>query len=169
MEEQTERALSEKAEGVRLGRIVAMSPPEPPIRMLYVTRKLRKDIDALADSHDDRVAERYAQLIAAMERFVWDPNLPPNYLKWLDPKSDGLWEIKNRKPQPSIRVFGMFLLKDLLICTAISEREALGAKGSFAWKQIIHYARTEWNRLFTVKPIIGDHDSVYSNDDYLFK
>lgn len=163
--ERDSQALAERDEALSLGRIRAIEPPEPAIRMLYVTAKLWSEIDALADSDDDSVAERYAQLIAAMERFVWDENLPPNYLKPLQPKSDGLWEIRNRKPKPSIRVFGMFLIKDIFVCTAMSERKPLGEKGSFEWKQITRYARAEWNRLFTVKPIIGDRNDVYSNDD----
>lgn len=169
MSERDRQALVEKDLALELGRIQVVEPPEAAIRTMYVTEKLWSEIDAKADSEDDAVAVRAAQLIAAMERFVWDPNLPPNYLKPLDPAPDGLWEIRNRKPRPSIRVFGMFLFKDVLICTAFDEREPLGKKGSYEWKQITHYARTEWNRLFTVKPVIGDRNDVYSNNDEVFK
>ena len=68
-----------------------------------------------------------------LENFVTSREIDPKYLFLLYACHDCVWEIRSRKPSPSIRVLGMFPGKDRLISTNFAERSALGGWQSRAW------------------------------------
>lgn len=124
---------------------------------------------ALTMKHEDeRETQRYMALKASLERFVTNIHLESTYLKILRPHSDRVWEIVNKRPRPSLRVFGLFASRDVFIATNLQLRSVLGAVGNPAWKQEIRLAVFEWRQLFhkeqvmPLDPLEGNLDQVIS-------
>jgi len=77
--------------------------------------------------------------------------------------ADAVWEIRSRRDDPSIRVLGLFPIKDTFVSTNFALREALVEMRagklvdwqSRQWKNIKRMARAIWRKLFyTYQPII---------------
>lgn len=124
--------------------------------------------DELTAKHS-AVAEtaRYMALQARLEIFVSDNPITSTYLKPLRPLQDGVWEVVNKKPNPSLRVFGLFATRDVFIGTHIQLRNVLGGLGHPQWKAEIRRARFEWNQLFDCGPLIGELRQVVTGAVYV--
>ena len=108
-----------------------------------------------ADGADDAMEARMGTLQADLEVFVEGQTLGPKYLFLLYPASDGVWEIRSVRDDPSIRVLGLFADRDVFVATTLALREDLGGWQSREWKAIKRIARARWNVLFhTYPPII---------------
>lgn len=80
--------------------------------------------------------------------------LDPKYLFMLTPKRDAVWEIRCTRPDPQIRVLGLFAAKDVFVATHHELRSDLGTFESRAWKDAKRRARTEWQALaHTYQPL----------------
>ena len=116
---------------------------------------------------------RYMALRARLEHFVTSPVITKAYLKPLRPEADCVWEIVNRSPKPSLRVFGLFATRDVFVATNHQLRGALGGIDTPQWKQEIRQARSEWRRLFQddkvirFDPLRGRLDEVISGAVYV--
>ncbi len=119
---------------------------DPCIRKLYVERDLYIQIYRNRLGHPDE--EMYANLMADLDVYVTSTTLDQNYFKCLTPKTDGIWEIRSKRPYPQIRVFGMFADKDEFVATNLKTRDELGPKTSPEWKISIRTAKAIWRRLF---------------------
>jgi hypothetical protein len=91
---------------------------------------------------------RVAQLRATLERFVDGSTIDPKYLFLLHPLRDGVWEIRCTRPDPSIRVMGLFVQRDVFVATHHEFRSELGEFESKAWKDAKLRAKAEWRNLF---------------------
>jgi len=106
------------------------SPAATKYRQLYLAEQLKEEL-----YREDRgrvELRRFAKLEATLELFVTRKHIPSNFLKGLLPKGCGVWEIKCWE-QPAIRVFGMFMHKDLFVVTHCAYRDDLGSIGSPEW------------------------------------
>ena len=116
-------------------------------------------------SHPDPVMEtRIGTLRADLESFVDGTALYPGYLFLLSPTKEAVWEIRSTREDPSIRVLGRFVAKDVFIATNYAIRDELGGWQSRAWRDAKLKSRTVWSNLFhTYQPVItADIHSVAS-------
>jgi len=98
--------------------------------------------------------DRIGRLQADLEVFVTEQNITPSYLFLLCPSSEAVWEIRSVRDQPSLRVLGLFPLKDTFVSTNLAKREDLGGWQSRAWVEVKKAARAIWRKLFsTYRPI----------------
>lgn len=105
---------------------------------------------------DGEMEDRMGTLQADLELFAEGQPVDPKYLFLLYPTLEGVWEIRSMRPQPSIRVLGLFAMKDVFIATNLEFRENLGGWQSREWKNCKRLARTRWTNLFhTYRPIIS--------------
>jgi hypothetical protein len=123
-------------------------------RAMFVEEWLWKELNSTQG--DPEWDERIAKLQADLEVFVTEEFITPKYLRLLYPKEDAVWEIRSIQEQPSIRVMGLFPIKDAFVSTNFALREALVEKRgdkmvdwqSRAWKQVKRMARAVWRKLF---------------------
>lgn len=111
----------------------------------------------LSTEHEDaEMEERLGTLQADLEQFAEGRSIDPKYLFLLYPASEGVWEIRSVRPEPSIRVLGFFAKKDVFVATNLALRENLGGWESREWKDVKRSARTRWGHLFhTYHPLIS--------------
>lgn len=111
----------------------------------------------LSTEHEDlEMEERVGTLQADLEQFAEGRSIDPKYLFLLYPASEGVWEIRSVRPEPSIRVLGFFAKKDVFVATNLALRENLGGWESREWKDVKRSARTRWEHLFhTYQPLIS--------------
>jgi hypothetical protein len=85
-------------------------------------------------SSDEAERQRWARLEAAMAHFVEGGLVTEQLVKQLDPPKFEHWELRSRKPRPSLRVFGRFALPNVFIATHVVLRKELGGKWSFPFE-----------------------------------
>jgi hypothetical protein len=136
-------------------------------RTMYVSRSLQAFLTSSAVNQD-----RLGILRRDLDRFVAGGLLSvaeisqrarTAYFAQLTPKHDEVWEIRLRKPPPSVRIFGRFAAYDVFIAFFFEDRKLLDAKGSRAWRDAIVRCKTEWQKLF---PAYQPHQGVNA-DEYL--
>lgn len=66
----------------------------------------------------------------------------------LCPHEDGVWEIRDVRPRPSLRTLDSFMEKDVFIALAPYERSELGAKKSEGWATALQNYKILWTALF---------------------
>lgn len=136
-------------------------------RAMFVEEWLWKELNSTQGDPD--WDSRIAKLQADLEVFVTEEYITPKYLFLLYPAKDGVWEIRSVRDQPSIRVLGLFPLKDAFVSTNFALREALvevrAGKPvdwqSRAWKHVKRMALAIWRKLFgTYRPV----DTISAKD-----
>ena len=85
---------------------------------------------------------------ADLTSFVVDRFITPDYLWLLSPTSDAVWEIKSRRLEPQVRVFGQFAQKNIFVAMTYQYRSDLGAFDDLNWTIEIRRVRAYWRRLF---------------------
>lgn len=117
-----------------------------PRRAMFLSSELW---DLLNYSHEDpEMEDRLGNLQADLEFFVESDTIDPKYLFHLYPSRDAVWEIRSVRPDPSIRVLGLFAKKDIFIATNHALRSDLDGWQSREWKVVKRAARARWAQLF---------------------
>lgn len=160
-------------EAVAAGKIIKFSPyvgSDPVFRTMYLSANGMEPIIEL-EHGDDEWTQRLWKLRAALEVFVTQAEIDIRYLKPLRPFKRGVWEIKNKRPRPSLRVFCMFIKRDCLFVSHIRERPQLD---SYEYKQQIMRTRQRWRTIFPdLEPRISLSGSLQQmvtggHDEFLF-
>jgi len=133
---------------------------DPAHRALFLTPELCNSL--LTKHAEDAVTRRYVALRARLETFVTSEVLTNSFLKPLKPYRNRVWEIVDRPPRPSLRVFGLFVSRDVFLATNHQRRSVLGEFASPEWKLAMRTARYEWRRRFIEEPMPGTIDQVIS-------
>jgi len=137
-----ETAIEQK----RLFPLIPRARGESARRAMFLSEGLR---DLLTETHTDpQLENRLGALQADLELFVTGQPIHPKYLFLLYPAFEGVWEIRSVRPNPSIRVLGLFIERDVFIATNYALRESLGGWQSREWKRFRRAAQTEWRNLF---------------------
>lgn len=126
--------------------LLPVAAGEVPERAMFVEERLWQVLDS-PESNDLEWEQRVADLQAHLERFVTGEPIDPKYLFLLYPKQDAIWEIRSVRPDPSIRVLGLFAAKDVFIATNYALRESLGGWQSREWKNVKKAAQASWRGL----------------------
>jgi hypothetical protein len=78
------------------------------------------------------------------------------FLNRLEECGGKIWELRQRKPKPGIRLIGGFLERDFFVGFHLSARLSLGEFGSEAWGIAIRDTKAAWRKQFLTWPAIGD-------------
>jgi hypothetical protein len=145
----------------RLFPLIPRAPGSAARRAMFVSEGIHA---MLAATHaDPDMEDRIGTLQADLELFAEGQPIDPKYLFRLYPAVDAVWEIRSVRPEPSIRVLGLFAARNVFIATNMALREDLGGWQSREWKNIKRAARAQWNQLFhTYQPMTSSniHDLV---------
>ncbi len=137
------------ADRVSEGRLFLLRPTTPGTsakRLMLIERRLWDFIQE--PGPDPEWEERKGILQADLELFAEGAPVGPKYLFLLYRASEGVWEIRSVRPNPSIRVLGRFLARDAFVATNYALREELGGWQSRAWRDVKVMSRTVWTQLF---------------------
>lgn len=92
--------------------------------------------------------ERKGRLQADLEFFAEGLPIGPKYLFLLSPARECVWEIRSTRPDPSIRVLGCFIRRNVFVATNFALRGDLGGWESRSWRDAKITSRVVWARLF---------------------
>lgn len=109
-------------------RPVAIWAGEP--RAFFMCRELYEDVQSGKTSLDEAERQRWARLEGQMGFFAEGGYVTDDFVKQLLPPKFEHWELKSRKPRPSLRVFGRFAAPDTFIGTHVLPRSGLGGMWS---------------------------------------
>src|SRR5690348_1436075 len=112
----------------------------PPRRAVYIAERVRQLITGTAPNMDVKMRERWFIARAVLEAFVDGKRITTKSkpksraeMAVLCPHEDGIWEFRDVKPRPSLRILGGFMSKNVFVALAPYERSELGEKGSKEW------------------------------------
>ena len=149
-----EETVDWRADEGRLFPLLPKAAGATPRRAMFLSGELWDLLRSQSDDPD--VEERLGLLQADLEFFVTSETIDPKYLFHLYPARDAVWEIRSVRPDPSIRVLGLFVKKDFFIATNHALRAELGDWQSRGWKTVKRTARARWTQLFhQYEPAIG--------------
>jgi hypothetical protein len=97
---------------------------------------------------DQELEARKGFLEADLEVFAESHLIGPKYLFLLYPAREAVWEIRSARPDPSIRVLGRFVTRDVFVATNYAMRDELGGWQSRQWRDVKLMSRTVWRNLF---------------------
>ncbi len=106
---------------------------------------LYRTIEIGKASLDERVRQRWATLEADMSHFVEGGLITEDFLKQLKPPRYEHWELRSRKPKPSLRVFGRFAKPNVFIGTHVDRRDRLGGMESPEFEHEKLVCEDHWN------------------------
>ena len=95
-------------------------------RVFLMCRPLYEEICDGRSSTDEKERQRWARLEAAISHFIEGGYVDENLVKQLQPWKFEHWEMRSRKPRPSMRVFGRFAMPDVFVGTHLELRSNLG-------------------------------------------
>ena len=111
---------------------------------MYLTNELNSNIQNAIATGDIRFAELQADLV----NFLVELDIEKNYLKQLRPPTDGVWEIRSQRVEPTIRVFGQFAAKNILIATSFRYRGDLEELTNPEWDYEKKLTQRTYRQLF---------------------
>jgi hypothetical protein len=91
---------------------------------------LRNALESGKCSEDEKERQSWAALEAGMQSFVEGAYITSNRLKQLRDFKREHWEFINKRPSPSMRVFGRFAMPDVFVGTHVELRKKLGGMWS---------------------------------------
>lgn len=155
----TEAILQMAVASGRLALLTPVSIRAMKRRAMYVTEYIRQILEG--ETFDEVTEERVGRLRADLETFVTEADLYPNYLFWLTPKSDLVWEIRSIADKPTLRVLGRFVAQDVFVALTIEERSELGGWESLSWQRAKRSTIQRWGTLFNIPPLGGQHQNDF--------
>lgn len=113
---------------MRAGLLMAAKPSVPwaaEPRAFLMCVPLQTAIEAGRADPDPKLRNRWARLEASISYFIEGLYVTDHLMKQLEPQKFEHWELKSRKPRPSLRVFGRFAKPDIFIGTHVVPRPLL--------------------------------------------
>lgn len=114
-------------------------------RVFLMCRALWASIQEGRSSTDEKERKPWAALEAAMSHFITGGLTTDDLIKQLQPPKYEHWELKSRKPRPSLRVFRRFAKPDVFIGTHVRLRTDLGGMWSPQYEYEKLVCEDHWN------------------------
>jgi hypothetical protein len=154
----------------------AIFPGLPARRTLYVSDLVIARITGTSPGMDKKLKAKWLSCRALLEQFVDGGRITikskpksRGEMAILCPPEDEIWELRDVKPRPSVRILGSFVEMDVFIALAPYERSELGAKGSEGWTNALINYKTKWTELFDGhRPMSGRYPDGYVSDARYF-
>lgn len=99
-------------------------------RVIFLCEPIRDAIEAGRSSTDEKERRSWAKVEAAFSHFIEGGFVTEDLVKQLRPPKYEHWEFRCRKPVPSLRVFGRFVMPDVFVATHHMPRRILGGMWS---------------------------------------
>ena len=120
------------------GRLIRAKPitdwaPEP--RVVFLCEPVREALASGKASSDEKERQCWAKVEAAFSHFIEGGFVTEDLVKQLHPHKFEHWAFRCRKPRPSIRVFGRFVMPDVFVATHLMPRTLLGGMNSPQFEQ----------------------------------
>ncbi|MEZ5490904.1 MAG: hypothetical protein R3F50_11380 [Gammaproteobacteria bacterium] len=147
--------IMDRTQRGQLYEVVPRSSRDLRLRRLYLSESLWLELRAPRSSEAE--IQRFADLEADLEVYVNRRQLGPEYLFGLSPRGCGVWEIRSVW-DPHIRVFGMFMGKDLFIATHLEMRNDLGPFESQDW------IRAKRETKAKIRNLMGPYNPIIDSD-----
>ena len=142
-----EQEISTHVNDGNLISVTSKVPSDRSLRKLYLTRALYDEVYEEKESRSEQ--KKFAYLIADLEVFVTSNTIDPYYLWCLEPRREGVWEIRSTRNIPQIRIFGVFAAKNIFVATHHRLRDDLSvSKDINQWKPQINRTKRIWRDLF---------------------
>jgi hypothetical protein len=145
------------------GKLIAVRPVavwvgEP--RAFLMCEPLYRALNCGKVSPDESVRNRWATLEAAMSHFVEGGLVTEDLMKQLKPEKYEHWELRSRKPRPSLRVFGRFAKPDVFVGTHVDRRDRLGGMWSPEFEHEKLVCEDHWKTAGLLPPF-SHHEFLY--------
>lgn len=120
-------------------------------------KPLYDELQAGKSLPDEKERQRWAKLEAQMGMFVEGAYVNDDFMKQLLPRKYEHWELKSRKPRPSLRVFGRFAEPNVFVGTHVLPRKGLGGMWSpqFEHEKLVcedHYRNAGLTEVYSDAP-----------------
>lgn len=132
-------------------------------RVFLMCEPLRAAIDEGRSSADEKERKPWAALEAAMWHFVTGGLVTDDLMKQLLPLKYEHWELKSRRPRPSLRVFGRFAKPDVFIGTHVRRRDGLGGMWSTQFENEKLVCEDHWNAAGLLAPFTDPPNFHYES------
>ena len=99
-------------------------------RVVLLCEPIRIALEEGRHADDESERQCWAKVAAAFSHFIEGGFVTENLVKQLKEYKFEHWEFRCRKPRPSIRVFGRFVLPDVFVATHPMPRNVLGGMNS---------------------------------------
>jgi hypothetical protein len=134
-------------------------------RAFLQVSELASEIAANRQNTDEKLRARWAKLEADMAHFVEGGYVNWGLMRWLDPQSQEVWELRSVRPKPSIRVFGRFAEPDVFIGTNLAFRASLKGKWSQEFWNEIGECEKIWRALTPNEAFAGKEYADYITEN----
>lgn len=114
-------------------------------RAVLLCRPVVEALDAGRVDPDEKERQCWAKVEAAFSHFIEGGLITEDLVKQLKPPKYEHWEFRCRKPKPSIRVFGRFVMPDVFVATHPRPRKGLGGMWSAEFEMEKLVCEDHWN------------------------
>jgi hypothetical protein len=120
----------------------------------------KQKLDSWAASKQN--AAKVGEIEAALTRWTLGEWIYPEFLKELDPHTNGIWEVRVTAPGNHVRLVCSFACQDTLVIDDVYTRKHLQDYGSENWKNAINNAKYRWDQHFRgLKRLIALEEKAY--------
>lgn len=136
-----------------------MEKSDPIDRVMLISREITELLNGANAAQKARAKRLLADLQSFVKGEVISICLRPYehgeaYFGRLDPVGSSIWDVRSRKPDPGLRIFGMFADLDTFVALSWWPRsikvswalkEPLGDKNSLNWRIAMHDCDSQWH------------------------
>ena len=154
------------------GKLVAAKPTVPwagEPRAFLMCQPLCQAIKEGRLSNDEKVMRRWAQLESDISHFIEGGFVTEDLIKQLKPRTFEHWELRSRKPRPSLRVFGRFAKPDVFVGTHVWRRDLLGGMWSPEFEHEKLVCEDHWKAAGLSEPFSADAYENYITENAVRK
>lgn len=108
-------------------------------RAVLLCEPIRTALELGRNDPDEKERQNWAKVEAAFSHFIEGGLVTEDLVKQLEPYKFEHWEFRCRKPKPSLRVFGRFVMPDVFVATHPRPRSLLGGMWSaeFEYEKLV--------------------------------
>lgn len=114
-------------------------------RVVLLCEPIRAALAEGRSAEDESERQCWAKVEAAFSHFIEGGLVTENLVKQLKEYKFEHWEFRCRRPRPSIRVFGRFVLPDVFVATHPMPRNVLGGMNSPQFEHEKLVCEEHWN------------------------